>query len=135
MGDKTDTDWLDEVNWNRDGLIPAIAQDCETGRVLTLAWMNREALQQTAASGRATYWSRSRGKIWQKGESSGHTQEIDEIYIDCDQDAIVLLVRQTGGIACHTGRRSCFYRRLDNGKWHVVDPVIRDPGEIYQEDA
>lgn len=133
MGNTPDNDWLEEIKWNPDGLVPAVAQDCQTGRILTLAWMNREALQQTVASGKATYWSRSRGKIWQKGESSGHSQLVDEIYIDCDEDAIVLLVRQTGGIACHTGRRSCFYRRLDNGKWQTVDPVIKNPEDIYQK--
>lgn len=134
MGDTVIDNWLEAVNWDPDGLVPAIAQDSETGRVLMLAWMNREALQLTVESGKATYWSRSRGKIWQKGEASGHSQIIEEIYIDCDEDAIVLLVRQSGGIACHTGRRSCFYRRLDNGNWQTVDPVIRDPEEIYQED-
>ena len=102
------SDWLEKVNWNTDGLIPAIAQDYSSGRVLTLAWMNREALQLTFAEGRAVYWSRSRGRLWRKGEQSGHVQEVREIRLDCDQDTLLLLVDQHGGIACHTGRESCF---------------------------
>ena len=125
------TDWLDEVRWNDDGLVPAIAQDAESGRLLTLAWMNREALGATVTEQRAVYWSRSRRRLWRKGEESGHVQRLKEIRIDCDADAIVLLVEQVGGIACHTGRVSCFYRVLDGGRWKTVDPVLRDPESIY----
>ncbi len=124
-------DWLSEVSWNDDGLAPAIAQDVGTGKVLTLAWMNREALACTAASGEAHYWSRSRARLWHKGESSGHTQRVREIRLDCDGDAILLLVEQVGGIACHTGRERCFFRRLDDGVWRDVEPVIKDPQAIY----
>ena len=127
----SDPGWLDEVKWNDDGLVPAIAQDGNDGRILMLAWMNREALQLTASGGTAVYWSRSRGKLWHKGEESGHTQRVSEIRLDCDNDVIILQVEQAGGIACHTGRRSCFYRRLENGHWTEVDPVIRDPADIY----
>ena len=123
--------WLDDVRWNSEGLVPAIAQEAATGDVLTQAWMNREALERTAASGEAHYWSRSRGKLWRKGEQSGHAQRVREIRLDCDNDAILLLVEQTGGIACHTGRHRCFFQRLDNGAWRVVDPVLRDPALIY----
>ena len=125
--------WLDEVNWNPDGLVPVIAQDHNTGRVLTLAWMNRAALLQTVKSGRAVYWSRSRQQLWQKGEESGHTQLVQDIFLDCDKDSIVLRVSQTGNIACHTGRASCFYHRLVNGDWVVNEPVIKDPDEIYKK--
>ena len=124
-------DWLDEVKWTAEGLVPAIAQDAQDGRILMMAWMNREALKQTASSGKAVYWSRSRQRLWHKGEESGHQQQVSEIRLDCDNDVIVLQVEQVGGIACHTGRRSCFYRRLDSGGWVVVDPVLRDPDEIY----
>ncbi len=124
-------DWLNRINWNSDGLIPAIAQDSDTGRVLMLAWMNREALLRTVTEGRAVYWSRSRQKVWAKGESSGNTQYVTEISIDCDKDTVLLLVRQTGGIACHTGRQSCFFMKLAGADWEVVDPVIRDPEQIY----
>lgn len=124
-------DWLDEVRWTDDGLVPAVAQDAEDGRVLMVAWMNRESLRLTAEEGIAVYWSRSRGKLWRKGEESGHQQRVLEIRLDCDNDVINLQVEQLGGIACHTGRRSCFYQRLVNGKWESVDPVIRDPDEIY----
>lgn len=125
-------DWLEALRWGDDGLLPAIAQDAGDGRVLMVAWMNREALAATAAEGEAVYWSRSRQRLWHKGESSGHVQRVQEIRTDCDSDVILLLVRQQGEIACHTGRRSCFFRRLDgeNG-WITVDQVIRDPGEIY----
>lgn len=124
--------WLEALRWGEDGLLPAIAQDADDGRVLMMAWMNREALTTTVAQGEAVYWSRSRQRLWHKGESSGHTQRVQEIRIDCDSDVILLLVRQQGEIACHTGRRSCFFRRLDgeNG-WIKVDPVIKDPSEIY----
>lgn len=122
---------FDQLQWNQDGLVPAIAQDAETGRVLMLAWMNRESLRLSVAEGRAIYWSRSRGKLWRKGESSGHVQELEALYLDCDADALVLEVRQVGGIACHTGRQSCFYRKLVDGQWRAVDPVLKDPEHIY----
>ncbi len=125
------SDWLDAVNWNNDGLVPAIAQDANTGRILMMAWMNRESLQLSAERGEAVYWSRSRNKLWHKGETSGHIQKLHEIRLDCDEDVIVLQVEQLGGIACHTGRESCFYRVLKNGQWHSVDPVLKDPSEIY----
>lgn len=124
-------DWLDEVNWSAEGLVPAIAQDYRTGRVLMMAWMNREALALTAAEQRAIYWSRSRGKLWRKGEESGHVQKLHELRLDCDADVVILQVEQLGGIACHTGRASCFYRVLENGVWRVVDPVLKDPHAIY----
>ncbi|HEY8938994.1 MAG TPA: phosphoribosyl-AMP cyclohydrolase [Cellvibrio sp.] len=123
--------WLDAVNWNSDGLVPAIAQDANTGRILMMAWMNRESLQLSAERGEAVYWSRSRNKLWHKGETSGHIQKLHEIRLDCDEDVIVLQVEQLGGIACHTGRESCFYRVLKDGQWHTVDPVVKDPSEIY----
>ena len=124
------SDWLDTVIWNADGLVPAIAQEA-SGTVLTLAWMDREALSRTAATGLAHYWSRSRRRPWQKGESSGHFQRVREIRLDCDNDAILLIVEQEGGIACHTGRHRCFFQRLDNGVWRTVEPVIKDPKVIY----
>jgi len=123
--------FLDEVPWNEHGLIAAIAQDAATGRVLTLAWMNREALQQTVEKREAVYWSRSRSKLWRKGEESGHVQKVLEVRLDCDADAILLKVEQAGGIACHTGRESCFFRKLENGRWVTVDPVLKDPARIY----
>ena len=126
-------DWMDEVRWSADGLVPAIAQDARTGRVLTLAWMNREALARTAESGLAHYWSRSRRQLWRKGEQSGHVQKVRSVRLDCDGDVVLLEVEQQGGIACHTGRESCFFRRLENGEWVAVEPVIRDPREIYGE--
>ncbi len=125
------TDWLDQVRWNADGLVPAIAQDAETGDILMMAWMNRQSLELTAREQQAIYWSRSRGKLWRKGESSGHEQRVKEIRIDCDEDVILLKVEQRGGIACHTGRRSCFYRVLEDGRWVAKDPVIKDPETIY----
>jgi phosphoribosyl-AMP cyclohydrolase len=124
-------DWLEEVNWNEDGLLPAIAQDQQSGRILMLAWMNREALALTVREQRAIYWSRSRGKLWRKGEQSGHVQKLHEVRLDCDADVIVLRVEQVGGIACHTGRESCFYRVLQEGAWKVVEAVIQDPRVIY----
>jgi phosphoribosyl-AMP cyclohydrolase len=126
-------DFLDEVPWDQDGLVPVITQEYSTGRVLTLAWMNREALAQTAKGGEAVYWSRSRQKLWRKGEESGHVQKIREIRLDCDADAILLRVEQAGGIACHTGRESCFYRKLENGSWVTTDPVLKDPADIYKK--
>ena len=125
------TTWLDEVRWNADGLAPAIAQDATTLKVLTLAWMNREALAQTLQTMETHYWSRSRARLWHKGESSGHVQRVREIRLDCDRDAILLLVDQKGGIACHTGRERCFYRRLEGGRWQDVEPVVKDPEDIY----
>jgi len=125
------TDFLDDIAWNEDGLLPAVAQDAKSGRILMVAWMNREALSLTAKEQRAVYWSRSRQKLWRKGEESGHVQTVSEIRLDCDGDVIVLQIEQLGGIACHTGRESCFYRVLKEGRWHTVDPVLKDPGEIY----
>ena len=128
------TDWLDAVKWSADGLVPAIAQDGASGKVLTLAWMNREALARTAATGEAHYWSRSRRSLWRKGESSGHVQKVRELRLDCDSDAVLLVVEQVGGIACHTGRERCFYQRLEDGRWVSVDPVLKDPRAIYGHD-
>jgi len=127
-------DWLDSVKWNGEGLAPAIAQDAAGKEVLTLAWMNREALARTAQTGLAHYWSRSRRRLWQKGEQSGHVQKVREIRLDCDNDAILLIVEQAGGVACHTGRQRCFFQRLENGVWHVVEPVLKDPKAIYGEE-
>ena len=127
------TEWLDEVPWNDQGLIPVVTQEFTTGRVLTLAWMNREALAETAKSGEAVYWSRSREKLWRKGEESGLTQKVRELRLDCDADAILLRVDQAGGIACHTGRESCFFRKLENGRWVATDPVLKDPAAIYKK--
>jgi phosphoribosyl-AMP cyclohydrolase len=126
-----DDSWLDEVKWTQDGLVPAVAQETSGGRVLTVAWMNREALGRTAETGEAHYWSRSRRKLWRKGEESGHVQKVRAIRLDCDNDVVLLEVEQAGGIACHTGRHSCFYRKLDGGRWISVDPVLKDPAEIY----
>lgn len=123
--------WLDEIAWDKDGLAPAIAQDHASGQVLTLAWMNRNALAASIQESRAVYWSRSRRKLWRKGEQSGHIQQLKEVRIDCDADAILLLVEQVGGIACHTGRARCFYRRYEADEWRETDPVLRDPDEIY----
>jgi phosphoribosyl-AMP cyclohydrolase len=123
--------WLDDVPWNAHGLIAAVAQDAASGRVLTVAWMNREALKQTAEKGEAVYWSRSRGRLWRKGEQSGHLQKVRELRLDCDADAVLLQIEQVGGIACHTGRASCFFRRLENGSWVTTDPVLKDPADIY----
>lgn len=123
--------WLDAVKWDRDGLVPAIAQDAGDGRVLMVAWMNREALSLTAQGGYAVYWSRSRGKLWHKGEQSGNRQSVREIRLDCDNDVIILQIEQVGGIACHTGRRSCFFQRLEDGEWKTVEPVLKEPAELY----
>ncbi len=127
------SNWLDEIHWDEKGLAPAIAQDAASGRILMVAWMNRESLAQTAEKGEAVYWSRSRNKLWHKGEESGHVQKVREIRLDCDEDVIVLQVEQQGGIACHTGRESCFYRVLKDGAWQAVDPVLKDPSEIYRK--
>ncbi|MCB1961277.1 MAG: phosphoribosyl-AMP cyclohydrolase [Rhodocyclaceae bacterium] len=124
--------WLNDIQWDDQGLVPVIAQDARSGEVLMFAWMNREALALTAERGEAVYWSRSRRKLWHKGEESGHTQKVLEIRTDCDNDVILLKIEQTGGIACHTGRRSCFFhRRAADGEWEAVEPVIKDPKEIY----
>jgi phosphoribosyl-AMP cyclohydrolase len=125
--------WLDEVPWNTDGLVAAVAQDAASGRVLTVAWMNREALQQTAEKGEAVYWSRSRRRLWRKGEQSGHVQKVRELRLDCDADTVLLQVEQVGGIACHTGHESCFFRKLENGSWVTTDPVLKDPSAIYKK--
>lgn len=125
-------DFLDQLRWDSNGLIPAIAQDHQSGEILMVAWMNREALALTVKEQRAIYWSRSRQKLWRKGEESGHIQSIREIRLDCDEDVLTLKVEQLGGIACHTGRRSCFYRRLENGVWQTVEKVIKDPKDIYK---
>ena len=123
--------WLEEVRWNGDGLIPAIAQETGTGVILMVAWMNEEALRLTVEEGQAVYWSRSRKKLWRKGEESGHRQRVIEMRLDCDEDVILLEVEQVGGMACHTGRHHCFFRTLRNGRWEVTDPVIKDPQSIY----
>jgi phosphoribosyl-AMP cyclohydrolase len=128
-------DWLDKVQWNGDGLVPAIAQDAQSGRILMFAWMNREALAETVRLGEAVYWSRSRGRLWRKGEESGHVQKVRALRLDCDDDALLLEVEQVGGIACHTGRQSCFFQRYESahgGSWVAIDPVLRDPSEIYR---
>ena len=128
-------DWLEQLRWDEKGLIPVIAQEKDTGHVLMFAWMNREALQKTAELGRAVYFSRSRGKLWFKGEESGHVQTVHEIRVDCDQDVVLLKITQTGhqpGIACHTGRHSCFFSLLRDGQWQAIDPVLKDPASIYK---
>ena len=125
--------WLNKVNWAQDGLVPALAQESGSGRVLTVAWMNREALKKTVQSGEAHYWSRSRKKLWHKGEESGHVQQVKSIRLDCDEDVILLEVEQVGGIACHTGRHSCFFQRLEGGSWITTDPVLKDPRDIYKK--
>ncbi|MAM71426.1 MAG: phosphoribosyl-AMP cyclohydrolase [Gammaproteobacteria bacterium] len=124
--------WLDQLDWGADELLPVIAQDAQTGKVLMQAWTNKEALLAAHAEGRAVYWSRSRGKLWRKGEQSGHEQELRGIYLDCDGDCLIYEVEQLGGIACHTGRASCFYRKLENGAWQEVEPVLKKPEEIYK---
>ncbi|MDH5570170.1 MAG: phosphoribosyl-AMP cyclohydrolase [Gammaproteobacteria bacterium] len=124
--------WLDEIKWDADGLLPAIAQDAVTGRVLMFAWMNRESLTMTVAKGEAVYYSRSRQRLWHKGEESGNTQKIKSLRLDCDGDVILMAVEQTGNIACHTGRQSCFYKEFNDGQWQVVDSVIKDPAEMYK---
>ena len=129
----TSAAWLDAVKWNSEGLVPAIAQEAGDGMVLTLAWMNRDALALTAESGLAHYWSRSRKRLWRKGEKSGNEQRVRDIRLDCDNDAVLLLVEQHGGIACHTGRRRCFFQRLEEGAWREVEPVLKDPEAIYGE--
>ncbi|HEC14054.1 MAG TPA: phosphoribosyl-AMP cyclohydrolase [Acidiferrobacteraceae bacterium] len=124
-------DWLDDIKWNADGLVPTIAQEVGSGQVLMLAWMNRQALAATAESGKAVYWSRSRQRLWRKGEESGHEQIVKDIRLDCDNDTVLLVVEQKGGIACHTGRHHCFFQQHDSGGWKAVEPVLRDADEIY----
>ncbi|OGT19910.1 MAG: phosphoribosyl-AMP cyclohydrolase [Gammaproteobacteria bacterium RBG_16_57_12] len=126
--------WLDEIKWDAQGLVPVIAQEAGSGQVLMVAWMNREALSLTVREGRVVYWSRSRQKLWRKGEESGHVQQVRDIRLDCDGDALLLHVEQVGGIACHTGRQSCFFRQLQQENWVTVAPVLKDPGRIYGED-
>jgi len=126
------TEWLNSLRWGSDGLLPAIAQDKDSGEVLMLAWMNREALRLSNEQGRAVYWSRSRQKLWFKGEESGHVQSVSEIRVDCDADVILLQVEQIGGIACHTGRRRCFFRVLQDGEWQIDEKIIKNPDEIYR---
>jgi len=125
--------WLDNIKWDEKGLIPAIAQDYETGKILMFAWMNKESLELTVSLGRAVYWSRSRSRLWKKGEESGHVQKLHEIRIDCDQDVLLLSIEQIGGISCHTGRESCFYSILKDGQWQADSPVLKDPSQIYQK--
>jgi phosphoribosyl-AMP cyclohydrolase len=127
------TTWADEVLWDKDGMVAAIAQDAASGRILMVAWMNREALLETQKRGEAVYWSRSRARLWHKGEESGHVQKVRELRLDCDADAILLKVEQVQGIACHTGRESCFFRKLENGRWVATDPVLKNPAEIYRK--
>ena len=128
----TTDNWLNKVNWTDEGLVPVIAQDATSGKVLMFAWMNRAALKLTAEKGEAVYWSRSRKKLWHKGEESGHIQKVKEIRLDCDEDVVLLKVEQKGGIACHTGREACFFQKLENGQWVSVEPVLKDPQEIYK---
>ena len=125
--------WLSKVNWTHEGLVPVIAQEAGTGQVLMFAWMNRDALKQTVETGEAVYWSRSRKKLWHKGEESGHVQKVTEIRLDCDEDVVLLTVEQMGGIACHTGRHSCFFQQLEGLEWQVVEPVLKEPDEIYKK--
>lgn len=125
--------YLDAIAWNEQGLVPAIAQDHKTGEILMVAWMNRESLALSVAEQRAIYWSRSRQKLWRKGEESGHVQQIHDIRLDCDNDVVLLKVEQIGDIACHTGRRSCFFQQLQNNKWQPVEPILKDPGDIYNQ--
>jgi phosphoribosyl-AMP cyclohydrolase len=125
-------DWLNAIKWNDAGLVPVVAQDVGDGRILMVAWMNRAALQLTVSTGHAVYWSRSRNRLWHKGEESGNQQVIKEIRLDCDNDVIIVRVEQKGGVACHTGRRSCFFQRLEDGEWKAIDPVLKDPSEMYE---
>ena len=128
-----DNQWLNKVNWSESGLVAVVVQDDVSSVVLMMAWMNREALLRTVETGEAVYWSRSRKKLWRKGEQSGHVQKVRDIRLDCDGDTILLKVEQLGGIACHTGRRDCFFQRLDDRQWVTVEPVLKDPAEIYHE--
>ena len=126
--------WLSKVNWTHDGMVPVIAQEAGTGAVLMFAWMDREALKLTVETGTAVYWSRSRKKLWHKGEESGHVQKVIEIRLDCDEDVILLTVEQQGGIACHTGRHSCFFQKLENSQWIIDQPILKNPEEIYRHE-
>ncbi|MFN3751708.1 MAG: phosphoribosyl-AMP cyclohydrolase [Thiobacillus sp.] len=126
------SDWLDAVKWDANGLVPAIAQDASTGEILMVAWMNREALAETARTRRGVYFSRSRNRLWRKGEESGHVQNVSEIRLDCDNDVVLLKIEQVGGIACHTGRRSCFFQKLEGEQWVTTAPVLKNPDEIYK---
>lgn len=125
--------WLDEIRWTSDGLVPVIAQQADSGKVMMFAWMNRESLALTVSEGYAVYWSRSRNRLWRKGEESGHRQKVLGVYLDCDEDVILLKIEQQGGIACHTGRESCFYRTLKDEQWQVAEPVLKDPQTIYKK--
>jgi len=125
--------WLSRINWSADGLIPVIAQEADSGIILMVAWMNREALKLTVEKGEAVYWSRSRKKLWHKGEESGHIQKVKDIFLDCDEDVLLLIIEQTGGIACHTGRHSCFFQKLESNNWVLTAPVIKNPEEIYNK--
>lgn len=125
-------DWLDNISWDENGLVPVIAQEHDTGKVLMFAWMNREALEMTNETKQAVYWSRSRNKLWRKGEESGHTQQVQEIRLDCDEDVVLIRVEQAGGIACHTGRHNCFYRKLEDKAWKIDEPLIKNPEDIYK---
>ena len=129
-----DMQWLDEIKWNDDGLVPAIAQDAGDGQVLMMAWMNRESMLETLRRGEAVYWSRSRGRLWHKGEQSGNVQQVHEMRLDCDGDTVLLRVTQHGGVACHTGRRRCFFRRLDDRQWLTDETVLKDPAQLYSTD-
>ena len=133
MSKTANESWLNKINWSEDGLIPAIAQDAHSGDILMVAWMNRESLKRTVETGEAVYWSRSRKKLWHKGEESGHIQKVLELRLDCDEDVLLMKIEQVGGIACHTGRRSCFFQKLEKGQWVAVDPVLKDPHEIYKK--
>ncbi|TDI79398.1 MAG: phosphoribosyl-AMP cyclohydrolase [Betaproteobacteria bacterium] len=125
--------WLNKVNWSKDGLVPVVTQEASSNSVLMVAWMDRDALKLTVETGKAVYWSRSRKRLWRKGEESGHIQKVEEIYLDCDKDVLLLTVEQVGGIACHTGRHNCFFNKLENEQWVVVAPGIKDPKEIYRK--
>lgn len=125
--------WLDEIKWTEDGLVPVIAQEHESGKVVMFAWMNRESLALTVEKGEAVYWSRSRGRLWHKGEESGNVQKVRSIRLDCDNDVILLSIEQMGGVACHTGRHSCFYKELQGGEWVATDPVLKDPAQMYKK--
>jgi len=134
MNKPADSDWLDQVKWNDDGLVPAIAQAVDSKAVLMMAWMNRDALLATRDTGHAVYWSRSRQRLWRKGESSGNSQRVIQMRLDCDGDTVLLEVEQVGGVACHTGRQHCFYRRLNGADWTIVEAVVRDPESMYSSD-
>lgn len=127
------SDWLDQIRWTEDGLVPVIAQEEGTGQILMFAWMNRDSLEMTAKQGEAVYWSRSRNRLWHKGEESGHVQKVKSIRTDCDNDVVLITIEQVGGIACHTGRHSCFFQELQDGQWQAVEPVVKDPAAIYRK--